>query len=88
MVASILEDEARIGSELRGRRRDEYLAGAGKTSHLHVFAFLKPPDERTVTQDEIVTAVRRIYSAHPGNNPIVAVRSPLGGGESGTFPIQ
>jgi HAE1 family hydrophobic/amphiphilic exporter-1 len=66
----------------------EYLAGAGKASHFHLFVFLKPPSERPATQDEIVTAIRKILSVHPGNNPIVAPRSPLGGGETGTFPVQ
>jgi hydrophobe/amphiphile efflux-1 (HAE1) family protein len=85
------EAAKRFASEISGVEgigHIEYLAGASKVTHLHLFVFLKPPSERTETQDQIVTAIRKILSAHPGNSPIVAVRSPLGGGESGTFPIQ
>src|SRR6478672_2538211 len=56
------------------------LAGADRYTHFHVFFYLLPPNERTVTQDQVVANVRRILAKHPGNSPSVTPRSPLGGG--------
>ncbi|MEO8482184.1 MAG: efflux RND transporter permease subunit [Acidobacteriota bacterium] len=66
----------------------QFLAGAGRVNHAHLFVFLRPLDERRVTQDQVVTRMRKIFEAHPSANPIIAARNPLGGGEGGAFPIQ
>src|SRR6478672_1500051 len=67
-------------SEQEGVSHVSYLAGADRYTHFHVFFYLLPPNERTVTQDQVVANVRRILAKHPGNSPSVTPRSPLGGG--------
>ena len=76
-----------LGKE-EGVSHIEYLAGAGKVNHAHLFVFLQPLGERTVTQEQVVSRMRRALAAYPSNTPIVTVRSALGGGENGGFPIQ
>jgi HAE1 family hydrophobic/amphiphilic exporter-1 len=65
-----------------------YIAGADRYTHFHIFFYLLPPDERSVTQAEVVRRVRRLLAKHPGNNPVVQPRSPLGGGGPGGSPIN
>jgi HAE1 family hydrophobic/amphiphilic exporter-1 len=65
-----------------------YLAGSQRVNHAHLFVYLLPPNERKVTQDEVVSRMRKILAAHPSASPIITVRNPLGGGEQGNFPIQ
>jgi len=81
----------KLASELgkeEGVSHIEYLAGSSKVNHAHLFVFLQPLGERKVTQEEVVTRMRRALAAYPANMPIVTVRSALGGGENGGFPIQ
>ena len=66
----------------------EYLAGADRYTHFHVFFHLLPENERKVTQDEVIARVRKIMAAHPGNNPSVTPRNPLGGGGAGGNAIS
>ena len=61
-----------------------YLAGADRYTHFHVFFYLLPVNERKVSQDQVVAQVRRILSKHPGANPTVTPRNPLGGGALGS----
>ncbi|HEV3214759.1 MAG TPA: efflux RND transporter permease subunit [Vicinamibacterales bacterium] len=75
-------------SGVEGISHIQYLAGAQRLNHAHLFIFLLPPNERKVTQDEVVTRLRKILAAHPSNLPIITARNPLGGGEQGNFPIQ
>jgi hydrophobic/amphiphilic exporter-1 (mainly G- bacteria), HAE1 family len=75
-------------SDQPGVARVTYLAGADRYTHFHVFFYLVPASERSVTQDEVVRRVRRILAKHPGNNPIVTPRNPLGGGGPGGTGIQ
>jgi HAE1 family hydrophobic/amphiphilic exporter-1 len=75
-------------SGVEGISHIQYLAGAQRLNHAHLFIFLLPPSERKVTQDEVVARLRKILAAHPSNLPIITARNPLGGGEQGNFPIQ
>jgi len=65
-----------------------YIAGADRYTHFHIFFYLLPQDQRTVTQAEVVRRVRRQLAKHPGNNPVVQPRNPLGGGGPGGSPIN
>ena len=46
--------------EQEGVSHVAYLAGADRYTHFHVFFYLLPVNERTVTQDQVVARVRRI----------------------------
>jgi len=75
-----------VVKELRGLEGVDhlsYLAGADRYTHFHVFFYLKPASERTVTQDQVIARARRILSRHPGGTPSVQPRNPLGGGGPG-----
>jgi HAE1 family hydrophobic/amphiphilic exporter-1 len=65
----------------------QYVAGSGKVNHFHVYVYLKPLGERTSTQEDVITRMRAILAHHPGLAPIVAGKTPLGGGEA-NFAIQ
>jgi HAE1 family hydrophobic/amphiphilic exporter-1 len=60
-----------------------YLAGADRYTHFHVFFYLLPVNERSVSQDQVIARVRRVLSRHPGANPTVQARNPLSGGGAG-----
>jgi HAE1 family hydrophobic/amphiphilic exporter-1 len=70
-------------SQQEGVSHVVYLAGADRYTHFHVFFYLLPPDERKITQDQVVSRVRRMLAKYPGNNPSVTPRNPLGGGGGG-----
>jgi len=70
-----------------GVARVTYLAGADRVNHFHIFFYLKPSDERDITQEEVMTRVRRILARHPGLAPAISPKNPLGGG-NGNFAIQ
>src|SRR6185436_4422870 len=59
-----------------------------RVNHSHIFIQLKPRDERKVTQEEVATKVRDLMAAHPGYKPTIVMRTPIGGGESASYPIQ
>jgi hydrophobe/amphiphile efflux-1 (HAE1) family protein len=59
-----------------------------RVNHSHIFIQLKPRGERTVTQEEVATSVRELMTAHPGYKPTIVMRTPIGGGESASYPIQ
>jgi HAE1 family hydrophobic/amphiphilic exporter-1 len=59
-----------------------------RPTHIHLLGFALPYEERKETQDQIVTELRRRLAAHPGYKPSISIRNPLGGGESGGFPIS
>jgi HAE1 family hydrophobic/amphiphilic exporter-1 len=73
---------------IEGIAHIETLAGAGRINHGHLFVQLKPLDERKVTQDQVIAQVRRVLAAHPSYKPSITMRTALGGGEQGNFPIQ
>jgi len=70
-----------------GVARVTYLAGADRVNHFHIFFYLKPSDERDITQEEVMTRVRRVLARHPGLAPAISPKNPLGGG-NGNFAIQ
>ena len=78
---------AKALSDIEGVREIQYLAGAQRTAHFHVFLYLAPIEERSVTQAQVMAEIRRILSTRAGFSPIVTARSALGGGE-GNFPIS
>jgi hydrophobic/amphiphilic exporter-1 (mainly G- bacteria), HAE1 family len=59
-----------------------------RPTHIHLLGYATPFDERKVSQDSIITELRRRLSAHPSYKPSITVRNPLGGGEQGGFPIS
>jgi HAE1 family hydrophobic/amphiphilic exporter-1 len=59
-----------------------------RVNHSHIFIQLKPFGERKVTQEEVAADVRKIMLAHPGYKPTIVMRTPIGGGESASYPIQ
>src|SRR2546425_5787897 len=68
---------------LEGVGQLQYVAGMGKVNHFHVMLFLKPLNERNVSQADIVATVRQILSTRPGSSPTVTGRTALGGGGGG-----
>ena len=85
------EESRNLAKELRGIEgiaHIETLAGAGRINHGHLFVQLLPLDERKVTQDEVIARVRRVLATHPSYKPSITMRTALGGGEQGNFPIQ
>jgi HAE1 family hydrophobic/amphiphilic exporter-1 len=59
-----------------------------RVTHIHLIAQALPLDERKSTQEQMVAEMRRRLAAHPGLKPSITNRNPLGGGESGGFPIS
>jgi hydrophobe/amphiphile efflux-1 (HAE1) family protein len=59
-----------------------------RVNHSHIFIQLQPLGERTVTQEQVASDVRRIMAAHPGYKPTIIMRTPIGGGEAASYPIQ
>ena len=53
-------------------------AGADRLNHLHVFVYLAPLEERTVSQDQVAAQSREVLARYPGLTPIVNARSALG----------
>jgi HAE1 family hydrophobic/amphiphilic exporter-1 len=68
---------------LEGVGQLQYVAGMGKVNHFHVMLFLKPLNERNVSQADIVATLRQILSTRPGSSPTVTGRTALGGGGGG-----
>jgi HAE1 family hydrophobic/amphiphilic exporter-1 len=59
-----------------------------RVTHIHLIAQALPLDQRTSSQEQMVAEMRRRLAAHPGLRPSITSRNPLGGGESGGFPIS
>ena len=59
-----------------------------RVNHSHIFIKLAPLEERKLTEEQIAAAVRKVMSAYPALKPTIAMRTPLGGGETGSYPIQ
>jgi hydrophobic/amphiphilic exporter-1 (mainly G- bacteria), HAE1 family len=63
--------------------------GASSSTHIHFLCQAKPIDQRTNTQAEIITEMRRRLAAHPGYRPSISSRNALGSGEgTGGFAIS
>jgi hydrophobic/amphiphilic exporter-1 (mainly G- bacteria), HAE1 family len=85
------EQVRNLASEMRGIEgiaHIEILAGAGRLNHGHLFIKLLPLEERTITQDQVIGRVRHVLAGHPSYKPSITMRTALGGGEQGNFPIQ
>jgi hydrophobe/amphiphile efflux-1 (HAE1) family protein len=59
-----------------------------RVNHSHIFIQLKPRGERKVTQEQVATKVRDLMKEHPGYKPTIVMRTPIGGGEQASYPIQ
>ena len=59
-----------------------------RVTHIHLIAQALPLDQRTNTQEQMVSEMRRRLAKHPGLKPSITNRNPIGGGESGGFPIS
>ena len=59
-----------------------------RVNHSHIFIQLQPLGERKVTQEQVAEKVRELMAAHPGYKPTIVMRTPIGGGESASYPIQ
>jgi HAE1 family hydrophobic/amphiphilic exporter-1 len=59
-----------------------------RVNHSHIFIQLKPLGERKGTQEQVAAEVRKLMTAHPGYKPTIVMRTPIGGGESASYPIQ
>jgi HAE1 family hydrophobic/amphiphilic exporter-1 len=70
-----------------GVARVTYLSGADRVNHFHIFFYLKPSDERDISQEQVMTRVRQVLARHPGLAPAISPKNPLGGG-NGNFAIQ
>jgi HAE1 family hydrophobic/amphiphilic exporter-1 len=84
------EIAAQVVKEIGGQEgvaRVTYLAGADRVNHFHIFFYLKPNDERDVSQEQVMTSVRQVLARHPGLAPALNAKNPLGGG-NGNFAIQ
>ncbi|MEO8257539.1 MAG: efflux RND transporter permease subunit [Acidobacteriota bacterium] len=63
-----------------------YLTGADRYTHFHIFFYMVPAAERTVTQEQATARIRKILAQHPAYNSTVQARNPLGTG--GNTAIQ
>jgi HAE1 family hydrophobic/amphiphilic exporter-1 len=73
---------------IEGIAHIQTLAGAGRLNHGHLFVQLQPLGERKVTQDQVIARIRKALAGHPSYKPSITMRTALGGGEQGNFPIQ
>src|SRR6516225_5398352 len=58
-----------------------------RPTHIHLLGYATPFEERKVTQEQIISELRRRLAAHPSYRPSITIRNPLGGGEQGGYPI-
>ena len=59
-----------------------------RVNHSHIFIQLEPRGQRKVSQEQVAVKVRQLMTAHPGYKPTIVMRTPIGGGESASYPIQ
>jgi hydrophobe/amphiphile efflux-1 (HAE1) family protein len=59
-----------------------------RVNHAHIYVELKPFGERRETHDEIAASVRKVMEDYPANKPTIVMRSPIGGGEAASYPLQ
>jgi hydrophobe/amphiphile efflux-1 (HAE1) family protein len=85
-TAEIARNLVKEIGQIDGVSQVAYLAGADRYTHFHLFFYLKPSNERTITQAEIMSRVRSVVSRHPAYAASIVGRNPLGGG--GNFQIQ
>ncbi len=85
-TAEIARNLVKEIGQLEGVSQLAYIAGADRYTHFHLLFYLEPSNERTVTQAEIMTEVRRVLARHPAYAASIVGRNPLGGG--GNFGLQ
>ena len=86
-TAAVARSVVKDFASLEGVAQMQYVAGAQKVNHFHVFVYLKPLSERTVSQQDVVTRMRQILADPPGQCACRDRATALGGGE-GNFAIQ
>jgi len=59
-----------------------------RVNHSHLLITLKPLGDRKRSQEEVGADVRQLMTAHPAFKPTIVMRTPIGGGETGSYPIQ
>lgn len=61
----------------------------GSSTHIHFLCQALPLEDRSQTQAQMITEMRRRLAAHPGYRPSITSRNALGSGEgAGGFPIS
>src|SRR3954469_15569791 len=85
-TTEIAQSVVREIGEQEGVSHVTYLAGADRYTHFHVYFYLLPVTERTVTQDEVTARVRKVLARHPAYSASLQARNPLGTG--GNTAIQ
>jgi HAE1 family hydrophobic/amphiphilic exporter-1 len=58
-----------------------------RPTHIHLLGYATPFESRKVTEEQILSELRRRLAAHPSYRPSITIRNPLGGGEQGGYPI-
>ena len=84
-TTEIAQSVVREIGEQEGVSHVTYLAGADRYTHFHVYFYLLPVTERTVTQDEVTARVRKILARHPAYSASLQARNPLGTGGNTPF---
>ncbi len=85
-TTEIAQSVVREIGEQEGVSHVTYLAGADRYTHFHVYFYLLPVTERTVTQEQVTARVRKVLARHPAYSASVQARNPLGTG--GNTAIQ
>jgi len=85
-TTEIAQSVVREIGEQEGVSHVTYLAGADRYTHFHVYFYLLPVTERTVTQEEVTARVRKVLARHPAYSASLQARNPLGTG--GNTAIQ
>lgn len=61
----------------------------GNSTHIHFLCQARPLEERSQTQAQMISEMRRRLAAHPGYRPSITARNALGSGEgAGGFAIS
>src|SRR4030095_6986993 len=85
-TTEIAQKMVREIGEQEGVSHVTYLAGADRYTHFHIYFYLLPVTERSVTQEQVTARVRKVLAQHPAYNATVQARNPLGTG--GNTAIQ
>src|SRR6185503_1008650 len=64
-TAEIARNLVKEIGQIEGVSQLAYIAGADRYTHFHLLFYLKPANERRVTQSQIMTQVRRVLARHP-----------------------
>jgi HAE1 family hydrophobic/amphiphilic exporter-1 len=85
-TTEIAQNVVREIGEQEGVSQITFLTGADRYTHFHVYFYLLPLTERTVTQEQVIARVRKVLAQHPAYNASLQARNPLGTG--GNTAIQ